>query len=168
MSPFAISRRLAFATRCAASATLSYLLAAGIGLPHPVWASMSSLVVSQERLDATRDSITGRVIGTIFGAVVTILVSEVATQVGIGIAPQIAAAVGLCALFATGRPSIRVCLLTCPVVLLTVSPGSSVEHAGLMRGSEVILGALSGGLIHWLMQWMATSKRRSRRLVDGE
>jgi uncharacterized membrane protein YccC len=161
MSLFEISRRLAFAARCAAAAALTYLLAAGSGLPHPVWASMSSLIVSQESFDATRHSIAGRVIGTIVGAVVTILVSEVANQVGVGTALQIAAAVGLCALFATGRPSIRACLWTCPVVLLTASPGSSVEHAGLMRGSEVILGALSGGLIHWLMQW--TTARCDRR-----
>jgi hypothetical protein len=54
----------------------------------------------------------------------------------------------------------RVCLWTCPVVLLTVSPGSSVEHAGLMRGSEVILGSISGGLIHGLVHWMTTRCHR--------
>ncbi|MDB5774901.1 MAG: rane protein [Herbaspirillum sp.] len=166
MSLIEIAGRLAFAARCAAAGALSYLLATGVGLPHPVWASMSSLVVSQESFDATRHSIVGRVVGTIAGAVVAILVSEVAHQVGVGTAPQIAAAVGLCALFARGRPSIRVCLWTCPVVLLTASPGSSIEHAGLMRGSEVILGALSGGLIHWLMHWMrgsAIAVRQRRR-----
>jgi uncharacterized membrane protein YccC len=154
MSRFEIARRVAFAARCAGSGALTYLLATRVGLAHPVWASMSSLIVSQESLDATRHSIIGRVIGTIAGAVVAILVSEVANQVDAGTALQIAAAVGLCALFAGGHPSIRVCLWTCPVVLLTASPGSSVEHAGLIRGSEVILGALSGGLIHWLVHWM--------------
>ncbi len=154
MSLFDLAGRLAFALRCAASGALPYLLATGIGLPHPVWASMSSLIVSQENFDATRHSLVGRVIGTIVGAMVAILVSAVADQVGAGTALRIAAAVGLCALCAGGRPSIRVCLWTCPLVLLTAVPGSSVEHAGLIRGSEVILGALSGGLIHWLMHWM--------------
>jgi hypothetical protein len=84
------------------------------------------------------------------------LVNAVASRLGIGTAPQIAAAVGLCAFFAKGRPSIRVCLWTCPVVLLTASPGLSVEHAGLMRGSEVILGAIVGGMTHWFMYWMTT------------
>jgi uncharacterized membrane protein YccC len=70
MSRFEIARRVAFAARCAASGALTYLLAQGVGLPHPVWASMSSLVVSQESFDQTRHSIVGRVIGTIAGAVV--------------------------------------------------------------------------------------------------
>src|SRR5258706_8311011 len=107
MSVFDITRRLAYAARCAASGALTYLLATGVGLPHPVWASMSSLIVSQESLDATRHSIVGRVIGTVAGAAVAILVSEVAHHVEVGTALQIAAAVGLCALFTSGRPSIR-------------------------------------------------------------
>lgn len=117
---------------------------------------MSSLIVSQESLDQTRHTIVGR----IAGAVVAVLVGEVANQAGVGTALQIAAAVGLCALFAKGRPSIRVCLWTCPVVLLTISPGSSVAHAGLMRASEVILGALVGGLIHRLMHCMTAGRFR--------
>jgi uncharacterized membrane protein YccC len=161
MSQFAMTKRLVFAVRCAASAAFAYLLATGIGLPYPVWASMSSLIVSQESFDETRHSVVGRVIGTITGAVVAILVSTVAHHIGIGIgsALQIAVAVGLCALIASGHPAIRVCLWTCPVVLLTAASGS-VEHAGLMRGSEVILGALSGGLIHWLIFWV--TERRNR------
>ncbi|MBB5464990.1 putative membrane protein YccC [Paraburkholderia sp. CI2] len=139
---------------------MAYLLATAVGLPYPVWASMSSLVVSQESLDETRHTIVGRIVGTIAGAVVAVLVGEVANQTGVGTALQIAAAVGLCALFVKGRPSIRVCLWTCPVVLLTISPGSSVAHTGLMRGSEVILGALAGGLIHWLMHWMTAGRSR--------
>ncbi|HWZ49247.1 MAG TPA: FUSC family protein [Herbaspirillum sp.] len=156
-------KRLLFAVRCAASGTVAYLLATAIGLPHPVWASMSSLIVSQESIEETRHSIVGRVIGTITGAVVAIMVSTVAHHIGIGTALQIAVAVGLCALFASGHPAIRVCLWTCPIVLLTAVPGSSVEHAGLMRGSEVILGALAGGLIHWLMLLVTTRQHVSCR-----
>lgn len=160
MSRLEITKRLVFAVRCAATGALAYLLATAIGLPYPVWASISSLVVSQESFDETRHSVVGRVIGTITGAAVAILVSMAAHQVGIGTALQIAIAVGLCALIASGHPAIRVCLWTCPVVLLTAAPGSSVEHAGLMRGSEVILGALTGGLIHWLMLWVTTRRDR--------
>ncbi|MDB5990813.1 MAG: Membrane protein [Herbaspirillum sp.] len=159
MSQFAMTKRLIFAVRCATSAAFAYLLATGIGLPYPVWASMSSLIVSQENFDETRHSVVGRVIGTITGAVVAILVSTAAHHLGVGTALQIAVAVGLCALIASGHPSIRVCLWTCPVVLLTAASGS-VEHAGLMRGSEVILGALAGGLIHWLIFWVTERHNR--------
>jgi uncharacterized membrane protein YccC len=111
---------------------------------------MSSLVVSQESLDATNHSIAARVMGTIAGATIAVGVGEAATPLGIHAAAQIALAVGLCALFAKGRPSMRVSLWTCPVVLLTVMPGSSVEQAGGLRACEVILGALTGGLSHWI------------------
>ena len=162
-----LAQRLIFAGRCAVSGALSYLLAAGLGLPHPVWASMSSLIVSQESFEATRLSIVGRIIGTVGGAEIAVLVSKWAARHGIGTAAQIAASVGLCALFAKGHPSIRACLWTCPVVLLTVLPGSSIEHAASMRGCEVIVGALTGGLIHWAVHWMAArcrfpSMRKSR------
>ena len=156
--------RLVFAARCAAAGTLAYLLATTAGLPHPVWASMSSLIVSQESFDATRRSIVGRVIGTSVGAAVAVAVGEVAIRVGLPLAAQIAVAVGLCALFVKGRPSLRVCLWTCPVVLLTAAPGSPVEYTGWMRGCEVILGALTGGLIHGFEQatiWLA--RRRTPR-----
>ena len=148
------AQRLAFAARCAASGALAYLLARTVGLPHPVWASMSSLIVSQESVEATRRSIVGRIAGTVVGAVVAVLVGEVSNRAGIDPAVQIAMAVGLCALFAKGRPSLRVSLWTCPVVLLTATTEASVEYTGWMRGSEVILGALTGGLIHGIEQAM--------------
>jgi uncharacterized membrane protein YccC len=159
MLKFDVANRIAFAVRCAASGTLAYLLATAVGLPHPVWASMSSLIVSQESFDATRDSIAGRIMGTVIGVLVAVLVGEAANRIGAGIAIQIAVAVGICALFAEGRPSIRVSIWTCPIVLLTVPLDASVTHAGLMRGSEVLLGSLVGGLIHWFMRrWTRTTR----------
>jgi uncharacterized membrane protein YccC len=63
MSLFDIARWLAFAVRCAASGSLGYLLACGVGLLYPVWGSMSSLIVSQESFGTTHRSIVGRLIG---------------------------------------------------------------------------------------------------------
>jgi len=45
-----LSRLVAYVIRCSGAATLSYLLAGLLKLPHPVWACMSSLIVSQESL----------------------------------------------------------------------------------------------------------------------
>ncbi len=100
MSLFEIARQMPFAARCAASGALAHVLARGVSLPHPVSNSTSNLIVSQESCDATRHSIVGRFIGTIAGAAVAILVSEVATRVGVGTAFQIAAAVGTAGLLA--------------------------------------------------------------------
>ena len=45
----------------------------------------------------------------------------------------------------------RAGLWTCALVLLTPGPGESVVVVGLQRGAEVILGALTGGVVHWLV-----------------
>ena len=140
--------RLAFAVRCAFTAAAAPLLAQALGLPHPVWASMSGLIVSQESLEATRSSIAGRVAGTILGAAIAVLVGIAGRHQGLALEAQIASAVAICARLVKGRPTLRVCLWTCPVVLLTGAPEPSIAHVGVMRASEVILGALLGGIVH--------------------
>jgi hypothetical protein len=49
-------RAVAFVVRCSGAATLAYLAATLVSLPHPVWATMSALVVSQEKLHDTQGS----------------------------------------------------------------------------------------------------------------
>ncbi|MDR3388510.1 MAG: hypothetical protein P4L92_15790, partial [Rudaea sp.] len=51
---------------------------------------------------------------------------------------------------ACGRPILRVCLWTCPLVLLTGSENESPEITALSRTIEVFLGALVGGVLHYL------------------
>lgn len=147
MRPDELSR---FVIRCALAASLAYGVATGVGLPQPVWAPMSALVVSQERVSATLASIYGRFIGTLIGVAVALLVSWVSGLVGLPVAIQIAIAVALCAVVAMGRPAIRVCLWTCPLVLITAPSGPAPDIVALFRGSEVVLGAVVGGLTHIL------------------
>jgi hypothetical protein len=65
-------RAVAFVARCSGAATVAYELALSLGLPGAHWAAMSALIVSQERLQETRSSLMGRVLGTLLGIVVTI------------------------------------------------------------------------------------------------
>ena len=37
---------------------------------------------------------------------------------------------------------------TAAIVLLTVTPGQSIAHAGLARGIEVLIGGLVGAALH--------------------
>lgn len=144
-----IVRTIAFVLRCAGAATLAYALARQVGLPHPVWAAMSALIVLQERLDATRASLVWRILGTLIGVGAAILVQLGASRLGLGLVAQIAVGVAACALVAHSYPSLRVAMWTCPIVLLTAEPGQAIAMVGLYRGSEVILGALTGGACHW-------------------
>lgn len=139
-----------FVVRCAASAAVACWLSNALGLSHTVWAAMSALIVSQEKLDATKRHIIGRIAGTCIGALVALGVHLAGTVVCTSAMTEIIIAVGLCAVIACGRPILRVCLWTCPLVLLTGSDNESPEITALSRTLEVFLGALVGGVLHYL------------------
>jgi hypothetical protein len=137
-----------YVLRCTLAASLAYVLSVKLRLPNDVWAPISALIVSQESLAATHSSVIGRLIGTIIGAMVALVVEELGARIGAPLLLQIAIAVAVCAALAKERPAIRVCLWTCPIVLLTASSNVSPEMTAVFRGNEVILGALIGGIVH--------------------
>jgi uncharacterized membrane protein YgaE (UPF0421/DUF939 family) len=141
-----------FVARCVVAASVAEVIAVHIGLPHPVWAPISALVVTQESVAATLSSALGRLVGTVLGVTVALIVNRLGTAAHISFVPQLALAVAICALCASGRPAIRVCMWTCPLVLVTATPGASAEVTALFRGSEVLLGASVGGLTHLFEQ----------------
>jgi uncharacterized membrane protein YccC len=146
-NPNYIIRGVAFVARCAGAATFAYLSAIWVGLPHSAWAAISALIVSQDQLSETRSSLAARILGTLIGIWVAVAVNAVASYFAEGMSMQIAIAVAICALVARERPALRVCMWTCPVVLLT-EPSVPTVMVALHRGSEVILGALLGGAFH--------------------
>ena len=156
--------RANFVVRCAASATLAWYAAVLLQSPHPVWASMSALIVSQENIRATRSSISGRVTGTILGALVALATNVAGNTWHLAVPLQLAVAVGICAVIAMGRPAIRVCLWTCPLVLLTTTSTESPFLTAVFRTAEVLIGVIIGGLLHLaeasLMTWLHLGRYR--------
>jgi uncharacterized membrane protein YccC len=157
-----VTRAVAFVARCSGAATCAYVAAAAAGLPHAVWAAISALIVSQERLDDTTTSLTGRIAGTIIGACVAVAVSVAAARLATGVALQVAVAVAVCATIARERPRLRVCMWTAPIVLLTTEPGVPISIEATYRASEVILGALIGGAFHWAAEVLVHRLSRPR------
>jgi uncharacterized membrane protein YccC len=148
------ARHLAFVLRCSSAATLSYMLASAIGLPHPVWAAMSGIIVSQEKLTETRTATVGRLIGTVIGIVTAVAVASLTTPLGAHTTIQIALAVGLCAIVARRYPALRVSMWTGPIVFLTADPAMPLFMVGLYRGAEVLLGGLIGAALHTIAEAM--------------
>ena len=142
-------RAVAFATRCSGAATCAYFVADWLGLPHPLWATISALMVPQEKLADTNDSFWGYILGTLVGIGGGGMASAAASRFAIDMAGQIALSVGLCAILARAWPSTRVCMRTGPIVLLTAEPALPVTQAALYRGSEALLGAFVGAACHW-------------------
>jgi uncharacterized membrane protein YccC len=139
---------IAFVARCSGAATVAYEVALLLGLPTPLWAAMSALIVSQERLHETRSYLMGRVLGTVVGSIVCIMVSEAASHVGVGSTMQMAIAVAICALIAQKFPNLRVAMWTCPIILLTAQSSVPIVTTACHRGGEVILGAVIGWIFH--------------------
>jgi Fusaric acid resistance protein-like len=141
-----------FVLRCSAAASLAYGLATLVGFQHPFWAPIEALVVSQEGIGDTLDSIYGRLVGTLIGVMVALLAGIFGRMSGLPLMLQIALSVTVCALATFGRPTIRVCLWTCPLILVTAPSPGTTELAGLIRVSQVLLGAMVGGIAHVLDQ----------------
>jgi uncharacterized membrane protein YgaE (UPF0421/DUF939 family) len=159
---------LAFVARCALSASLAYGVALQVGLSHPVWAPMSALIVSQERLADTRQSLWGRLLGTVLGMASAVLVDALGRALEAPMAAQIALTVALCAPLSRRRPALRVSMWTGPIVLLTPARDLSVVWVALYRGAEVMLGSLLGAFLHLMFDALSLRllrlTRKERRL----
>jgi uncharacterized membrane protein YccC len=137
-----------FVLRCSLAASLTYELAAFVGLQHPVWAPVEALVVSQETMTETLDSIRERLLGTLIGVAVALFVGVLGSAIGLPLILQIAMSVAACAAATSIRPTIRVCLWTCPLLLVAATSPGTPELVGLIRVSQVLLGAMVGGMMH--------------------
>jgi uncharacterized membrane protein YccC len=147
-----LARHIAFVVRCSGAATLSYMLAHAIGLPHPVWASMSGVIVSQEKLNDTHTATAGRVFGTVIGVAVAVVVGSLLQPLHADVAVQMAVAVAVAAVIARRYPLVRVCMWTCPLVFLESDPNTPMLVVGFQRGTEVLLGGAVGAALHALSE----------------
>lgn len=140
-------RTIAFVARCTGAAVLALSIADRLHLDHPVWASVSALVVSQDRLGDTHRSLTWRIVATLIGVAVALLVAFAMPDAGA--VAMLAVAVGVTAAIARIRTELRVCMWTSVIVLLTVPPGGTILTAALARAQEVMLGVAIGAILHW-------------------
>jgi uncharacterized membrane protein YccC len=164
-----VAERSRFVIRCATAASLAYGLATLVGLQQPLWATMSALIVSQESVTATLASIHGRFVGTLIGVAVALLVNSAGRVIGLPLVLQIGIGAALCATAAMGRPAIRVCLWTCPLVLVTAASGPAPALVAVIRASEVILGAVVGGLTHIIEERIEHAARsRARAALEAD
>ncbi len=158
--PEKIIRTIAFVVRCSIAATVASELASLLGLDEAVWAAMSALIVSLERLHETRSFLMCRILGTLLGIAVSVAVSEVGSRLAASSVLQMAAAVAISACVARAFPKLRVVMWTCPILLLPEHPDTPIAAVALGRGSEVILGALVGGIFHWAAEILVDATTR--------
>ena len=145
--------QLALAIRVTVAAVAAYAAATALHLLLPLWAVLTSLIVTQmsvgRSLKASRDYMLGTIGGAIYGGTIAVLIpysSEV------GLLGLLVLAVAPLAVIAAIIPTLSTATVTAVIVLLV----PTMHHAdpltsAIDRVSEVAVGAITGLLVSFLV-----------------
>jgi hypothetical protein len=145
--------QLALALRVTVAAVGAYAVATALHLMLPLWAVLTSLIVTQmsvgRSLKATRDYMFGTVGGAIYGGAIAVLIPHSGEA---GLLALLVLAVAPLAFIAAINPSLNAATVTAVIVLLVpamshVNPlGSAID-----RVFEVMVGAFTGLLVSFFV-----------------
>jgi uncharacterized membrane protein YccC len=145
--------QLALAVRIAVAAVAAYVVAVALHLMLPLWAVLTSLIVSQmsvgRSLKATRDYMLGTIGGAIYGGAIAVLIPH--SGEGSLLALLVLAVTPL-AFVAAINPSLNSATVTAVIVLLVPAMNhASPLDSAFDRVVEVSVGALTGLLVSFLV-----------------
>jgi uncharacterized membrane protein YccC len=145
--------QLALAIRIAVAAVAAYVIAVALHLMLPLWAVLTSLIVTQmsvgRSLKATRDYMLGTIGGAIYGGAIAILIPHSGEG---GLLMLLVLAVTPLAFIAAINPSLSSATVTAVIVLLlpTMHQSNPLDSA-IDRVTEVTVGALTGLAVSFLV-----------------
>src|ERR1700760_2330092 len=150
-----VSRKveLGLGVRVTVAAMSGLVIAIACGLKLPLWAVLTSLIVTQmsvgRSLKTTRDYLVGTLGGAIYGGAVAILVPHNGQGALLAV---LVLAVAPLAFIAAIKPSLNVATVTAIIVLLvpTMSHVSPLDSA-IDRVFEVAVGAITGLIVAFLV-----------------
>jgi hypothetical protein len=149
------SRRaqLGLAVRVTVAAFGALAIATALGLRLPLWAVLTSLIVTQmsvgRSLKATRDYLFGTIGGAIYGGAIAVLIPHSGEGAVLAL---LVLAVAPLAFIAAINPSLNAATVTAVIVLLlpTINHGNPLDSA-IDRVCEVMVGALTGLLVSFFV-----------------
>ncbi len=145
--------QLALAVRVTVAAIVAFAIATALHLMLPLWAVLTSLIVTQmsvgRSLKATRDYMFGTIGGAIYGGAIAVLIPHSGEG---GLLALLVLAVAPLAFIAAINPSLSAATVTAVIVLLV----PAMSHANPMgsaidRVMEVAVGAFTGLLVSFLV-----------------
>ena len=145
--------QLALAVRLAAAAVAAYAIARALHLMLPLWAVLTSLIVTQmsvgRSLKATRDYMLGTVGGAVYGGAIAMLIPHSGEG---GLLALLVLAVAPMAFIGAINPSLSAATVTAVIVLLV----PAMNHANPLDSTidrlfEVTVGALTGLVVSFLV-----------------
>jgi uncharacterized membrane protein YccC len=144
---------LGLGVRVTVAAFGALVIAIALGLKLPLWAVLTSIIVTQmsvgRSLKATRDYLVGTVGGAIYGGAVAVLIPHSGEGALLAV---LVLAVAPLAFIAAINPSLNVATVTAIIVLLvpTMSHVSPLDSA-IDRVLEVAVGAITGLLVSFFV-----------------
>lgn len=144
---------LGLGIRVTAAAMSALVVALAFGLKLPLWAVLTSIIVTQmsvgRSLKATRDYLIGTIGGAIYGGTIAVLIPH--NGEGALLAVMVMAVAPL-AFIAAINPSLNVATVTAIIVLLLpmMNHGTPLDSA-IDRVLEVTVGAITGLLVSFLV-----------------
>jgi uncharacterized membrane protein YccC len=150
-----VSRKveLGLGVRVTVAAMSALVIALACGLKLPLWAVLTSLIVTQmsvgRSLKATRDYLIGTIGGAIYGGTVAVLVPHTGESALLAV---LVISVAPLAFIAAINPSLNVATVTAIIVLLlpAMSHGNPLDSA-IDRVLEVTVGAITGLAVSFLV-----------------
>ena len=145
--------QLALALRVTVAAAGAFAIATALHLMLPLWAVLTSLIVTQmsvgRSLKATRDYMLGTVGGAIYGGAIAVLIPHSGE---LGLLALLVLAVAPLAFIGAVNPSLNAATVTAVIVLLvpTLSHANPIGSA-IDRVMEVMVGALTGLMVSFFV-----------------
>jgi hypothetical protein len=145
--------QLALAVRVTVAAVGALAIAMALHLMLPLWAVLTSLIVTQmsvgRSLKATRDYMLGTVGGAIYGGAIAVLIPHSGE---LGLLALLVLAVAPLAFIGAVNPSLNAATVTAVIVLLvpTLSHANPIGSA-IDRVMEVMVGALTGLVVSFFV-----------------
>ena len=145
--------QLALAVRLAIAAVAAYAIAKALHLMLPLWAVLTSLIVTQmsvgRSLKATRDYMIGTIGGAAYGGAIAMLIPHSGEG---GLLALLVLTVGPMAFIGAINPSLSAATVTAVIVLLVPTMHhSDPMTSAIDRVSEVAVGAVTGLLVSFLV-----------------
>ncbi|MGJ5175209.1 FUSC family protein [Bradyrhizobium oligotrophicum] len=145
--------QMALAVRGTVAATLAFAIATAFQLKLPLWAVLTSLIVTQgsvgRSLKATRDYMFGTIGGALYGGAITLLIPHSGELQLLG---MLILAVTPLAFIAALNPSLNAATVTAVIVLLVPTMGHlDAVGSAVDRVFEVTVGALTGLVVSFIV-----------------
>jgi uncharacterized membrane protein YccC len=145
--------QLALAIRVTVATAAAYAIATALHLLLPLWAVLTSLIVTQlsvgRSLKATRDYMLGTIGGAIYGGAIAVLIPYSSEA---GLLGLLVLTVAPLAFVAAINPSLNTAVVTALIVLLVPTMHHSDPVASAIdRVTEVAVGAITGLLVSFLV-----------------